>query len=106
MKVVLKYPGKAAVTVAAGLTPAQADARGAPPPSPSGGRLLDARTLADLLAAAARGEDTSALAAGADPALVAAFLKTARAVTLSDRAPAPPPPPGAPQPAEGRAFDV
>jgi hypothetical protein len=27
MKVVLKYPGKAAVTVAAGLTPAQADAR-------------------------------------------------------------------------------
>jgi hypothetical protein len=67
---------------------------------------LDARILADLLTAAARGEDTADLAAGADPALVAAFLRTARAVTLP---PPPPPPPGAPPAAptgEGKAFNM
>jgi len=74
--------------------------KSAPAGLPPAGRL-DARALADLLTAAAEGRDTARLAAGADPALVAAFLRSARAVAETQGAP---PPRGKAE--EEGAFDV
>ena len=75
------------------------------PVEPLSSGRLDARALADLLTAAAEGRETAGLLAGhgADPALVAAFLRSARAVGGPSVAaePPPPPPPGA-----MGAFDV